>query len=149
MKKIICFILCLLSAGCVEDYNSNFPEYQVNFHINLNTEGLSLVGIGGYYVKDKIVGTERIGYAGVLVYHTYDTSNSYAAFDRACPVEAARDCLISTPDDIGIVKCKKCGSTFNISYGIGNPESGPAVEKKRILRKYRTTLSGTILSVYN
>lgn len=150
MKKFCSILLlCFIQTACVEDYNTYFPVYQVNFQINLATGGLALNGIGGYYVKDpkNTVGTDKIGCGGVLVYHT--AIDTYSAFDLACPVEVSRSYLISTPDSKGIVTCSKCGSTFNIFHGMGNPESGPAVEKKRMLKSYRTSLSGTMLNVYN
>lgn len=149
MKKIICTILslCLFPIACIEDNLQYFPKFQVNFQINLVTDGRALVELGGYYEKKRDLETERVGYGGVLVYHTI--LDSYTAFDRACPVDVPEICLISAPNDKGIVTCNKCGSTFNIFYGNGNPESGPAINKKRILKPYKTSLSGTKLNVYN
>ncbi|MCL1942907.1 MAG: hypothetical protein FWF54_05090 [Candidatus Azobacteroides sp.] len=152
MKKVVSAILfCFLFTACEND-TSYFPYQRVNFHLNLNVDlGVNLTGIGGYYRKgyDNKKENEEIGLGGVLVYHNINDADAYSAFDLACPVETSRMYLISMPDEKGIVKCNRCGSTFNLWYGNGNPESGPAAAQKRRLQSYPVNQSGTILTISN
>lgn len=147
MKRFLFGIfLCFAVTSCSDDTTSYFPSYPVNFQLNLNIDkGHNLTAPGGYYEKREIKGAEKIGYGGVLVYHTIE--GKYSAFDFVCPVEANRSALISAPDDKGIVQCAKCKSTFNLLYGLGTPESGAAANQKKRLKSYPVNLSGQILTV--
>ena len=89
-----------------------------------------------------VLATDRIGYAGLLVYSGFDMM--YYAFDLACPVEADPKVKVK-PNDLGQAVCETCGSVYNISYGIGNPEEGPA---KETLRRYKTALQGDLLIIF-
>ncbi len=151
MRKILFLLVfsCIFAISCENDTAAYFPRYEVRFSVDLNTEGLNLKSIGGYFKKETIKGTEEIGCGGVLIYHTIN--DTYCAFDMACPAETSpnRSALVSTPDDKGIVKCSKCGSTFNIFYGIGNPVSGIAVDRERRLQPYNVVESGSSLIISN
>jgi nitrite reductase/ring-hydroxylating ferredoxin subunit len=91
--------------------------------------------------QKRIFETDRIGYGGILVYVGFD--GNYYAFDMSCPYEVKTTVRVY-PNELGQAVCEKCGSVFDISYGIGNPSSGPA---KEVLKHYKTNLSGDNLVI--
>lgn len=95
---------------------------------------------------------DRIGYAGIIVYSGVnfdDNGNSvYYAFDMACTHEISRDAKVyPVVGELGKVKCNKCGTVYDVSLGLGIPDttSGPARE---ILRKYRVNVNQNFIYVY-
>jgi nitrite reductase/ring-hydroxylating ferredoxin subunit len=136
-------VLALCVASCNDNIQSSIPDYPVGLELNLtstyptfrNSHNKSLTFLKGITV------TDRIGYGGILVYTSFD--GDYYAFDMACPYEAKPTVRVY-PNNLGQVICEKCGSVFDIGYGIGNPSTGPA---KEALKRYRATLSGDILYI--
>lgn len=136
-------VLALSLAGCDDNVQSSIPNYPVSLELNLtstyptfrNSVNQSLI------FKTKVKATDYIGYGGILVYTGFD--GEYYAFDMSCPYEVKRTVRVY-PNDIGQAVCEGCGSIFDISYGIGNPTSGPA---KEVLKRYKTTLSGDRLYI--
>ncbi|HJV78250.1 MAG TPA: hypothetical protein VJ602_07685 [Paludibacter sp.] len=136
-------LLALSVASCNDNVVSSIPDYPVNLELNLtstyptfrNSHNQSLTFLKGITI------TDRIGYGGILVYTSFD--GTYYAFDMACPYEAKPTVRVY-PNNLGQAVCEKCGSVFNLGYGLGDPQSGPA---KEILKRYRATLSGDILYV--
>jgi len=147
----------LLLAACGDNYVSNIPNYQVNLRLDLVSTYPTFKNSANEYLlfENRIFETDRIGFAGVLVYSSISLDESgntqYFAFDMACPYEVDKDVKVypvkidSVNYDLGRVKCEKCGSVFNIAYGYGLPESGPA---KKALKQYHTSLSGNYLYIY-
>lgn len=80
---------------------------------------------------------EQTGYGGVML--VADPLGDYIAFDLACPVEVKPDIRVDhdpSAEKAGIVKCPKCGSTYDI-YNHGTPTSGEALRLKYGLQQYR------------
>ncbi len=104
--------------------NLSFPEYQ------------KLAFDGGY----KTIST--IGVRGVIVYR--NNSATYLAFEVNCsyhPNEASAN--VSVHSSGLYMTCTGCGSNFSFA---GQPTGGIAW---RPLRKYRTVLSGSNLTISN
>lgn len=153
MKKII-FLILFFSFNffsCDNDTLSYFPYMEVSFKVSLNPGDPknTLSDINGYYMKTIIEGADKIGYGGVLVYHTID--DAFTAYDLVCPNEVERGKKISSPNAEGIVKCSHCGSTFDIRFATsyGRPLSGPALERERRLQYYPANRSGNYVIVSN
>ena len=80
---------------------------------------------------------EQTGYGGIML--VGDPLGEYLAFDLACPVEVKPDIRVvydTSTDKAGIVRCPKCGSTYDI-YTHGTPLSGEALRLKYGLEEYR------------
>ena len=136
-------IIALLSVSCNDNIRSSIPDYPVYLNLNLTTTYPTFRDNPGQYLlfKTRVFETDRVGFSGILVYCGWD--NNYYAFDMCCPYEAKQTVRVY-PNDVGQAVCEKCGSVFDIGYGIGNPSSGPT---KEVLKRYRTTLSGDNLVI--
>lgn len=155
-KRLIryCLLIALLSipfVGCKDNNRSSIPDYPIYLQLNLTAQYSTFKNSSGQFLSfEKGVTTnERIGFGGVIVCTgiTLDDygGTQYYAFDMACPYEVKNTVKVH-PDSEGLphLICDKCGSVFDISFGYGNPLSGPA---KEFLKKYRTSLSGDVLYV--
>lgn len=134
--------LAFQMTSCDDSVQSSIPDYPVYLDLNLastypnfNSPNQSLT-----FLK-RIIETDRIGYGGILVYIGFD--GEFYAFDMCCPYEAKPTVRVY-PNDIGQAVCEKCGTVFDIGYGIGNPSSGPA---KEVLKRYRANVSGNVLYI--
>lgn len=145
-------IISFLSESCNDNYISSIPYFPVSLELNLSVSPYTLFrnSTNKYLLFEKqITGSDLVGYAGILVYTGVgfdDLGNSnYYAFDMSCPYEHQIDVRVR-PDlnGLGRVVCEKCGSVFDVSYGVGNPVSGKA---KEVLKRYKTSLSGYILYI--
>ncbi|HEY6913875.1 MAG TPA: hypothetical protein VI413_04295, partial [Paludibacter sp.] len=146
-------LLALQFASCDDTYISPIPDFPVYLELNLtttyptfrNSSNKSLIFIKG--TTPNIPERAATGYGGILVYSGVmldDAGNTiYYAFDMSCPYEHKQKILVH-PNDKGQAICDSCKTIFDISYGIGNPTSGPA---KQTLRRYKTNLSGDILYI--
>jgi len=141
-----CFLLlfALLIVSCDDSYKSSIPDYPVYLELDLASTYPNFNSPNQFLLfdKPKIV-TDRIGFGGIFVYTGFD--ESYYAFDMACPYEAKRNILVY-PDSTGLpqVKCRTCGSVYDVGYGIGNPSTGPSQE---VLKRYRASKQGSILYI--
>lgn len=147
--KYLLFIALLpaLAGGCDDNYRSSIPNVPVYMELNLtaqypifkNSTNQSLT-----FIKGKTTGVPEsayTGFGGLLVYTGLDSE--YYAFDMACPYEAEPTVRVY-PNETGQAICEKCGSVYEIGFGIGNPSSGPA---KEVLKRYRTSFNGHILLI--
>ena len=139
--------LLLFVAGCDDVNNSSIPNYEVNLQLNLTTTYPTFRNSVNQFLlfKTRVKESDRVGYGGVFVCTGLD--GNYYAFDMACPYEAKSTVRVY-PSSSGLpeVVCEKCGTVFDVSYGVGYPASGLAKEG---LKRYRTMLSGDNLYVYN
>jgi len=144
LKLSILIFFSAIFTGCYDNVISSIPDYPVHLQLNLTTTYPTFKNSVNQYLlfKKRIYETDYIGYGGILVYSGFD--GEYYAFDIACPYEANKDIEVY-PNDLGQAVCEKCGSVFDIGYGIGNPSSGPA---KEALKRYKTSFSGDVLNIY-
>jgi len=131
---------------------SSIPNYPVNLNLKLTSEYPTFKNSVNQYllIEQAKYGYDAIGFGGLLVCSGIgldDSGNSqYYAFDMACPYEVDKDIKVyPDKDGLGKVVCEKCGSVYDVGYGFGNPVSGPA---KEILKRYKTSLSGDNLFIY-
>ncbi len=109
-----------------------FPEIILNLSL---PENLSLQQDKGY----KLI--SNAGVRGIIIYRS--SSNIYIAYERNCSFQPNNACATIDVHSSGLfLNDTCCGSSFNFSDG--NPTGGPAW---RPLRRYRTQLSGTTLTI--
>ena len=127
-------------------YVASIPNYYVSLQLNLtSTYSTFKNSVNQYLIFNKPVNAnDLIGFGGVLVYTGFD--GNYYAFDLACPHEAPEQNLKVVPNEEGKAVCETCGTVYNISYGIGDPIEGPS---KETLKRYKTSLQGDWLNIYN
>ena len=129
-------VLTCLLASCEDPYQSSVPNSSVYLELNLTAAYPNFKNNVNQYllftIENRVNDVDRIGYGGILVYAGFD--GAYYAFDLSCPYEHKRNTRIR-PDDTGKATCDSCKTVYNISYGVGNPESGPS---KEMLKRYRT-----------
>lgn len=143
MKKSILFLaaFCLLSCGDDLVYRVPWAPVRIRINMNIQRDQLLRSPANGksYTTGERLYEEERMGYAGVFVYHTLNNTSSdmYAAFDLCCPVEANKSAKVSklAGSDVKL-KCSTCGSVYEIGWGAGNPIEGPAKEKGYALQRY-------------
>lgn len=158
MKSAIkfCFfsiIISLFLISCDDTYISSIPDYPVYLELNLvttypifrNSSNKSMT-----FLK-PITAIERIGYGGILVYSGFD--GAYYAFDMSCPYEHLSTIRVY-PNGLGQAVCEKCGTVFDIGYGVGNPSKrirpnlpDTTALAKEVLKRYRTALAGDVLYI--
>ncbi len=149
---LISIFICNIVSCIQEPENSNIPNSNVNFYIDVSLSGSDnsladgLLGNSKIYTKtnpSELSPNGSYGYSGVVVVRAYD--NNLYAFDICCPYEADRS--ITLEKDGYFLKCPKCGSTFEIGNGTGVPNSGPATQQ---LKKYQTSQnSAQKVRIYN
>lgn len=153
IKTIILACIIPILYGCIsEPENSNIPNSRVNFYIDTSISGVDnhladgLLGNATIYTQtepSKLSPNGSYGYSGVVVVRAYD--NNLYAFDICCTYEVDKN--IALEDDGFFLKCPKCGSVFEIGYGTGYVNSGPAT--KRLKKYYTSQNSSQKVRIYN
>lgn len=77
------------------------------------------------------------GFGGILL--VIDFVDQPVAYDLSCPYEAKRDIRIVVDEESNMAECPKCHSKYFIYENYGQPESGPAADRKYGLRRYTVT----------
>lgn len=150
-RLLIALFVVAIWSGCDDNYVSSIPSYPVSLQLHLTSTYPTFKNSIHQFLlfENGVNATDMIGYGGILVFSGIDPDSGntiYYAFDMACPYEAKRDVRVyPVKDGLGQVKCEKCGSVYNVLYGVGWPDSGPATEK---LRSYKTSLSNDVLFIY-
>ncbi len=102
--------------------NLSFPQYR------------ALKADGGFVEVEG-------GVKGIIIYR--EDATTFLAYERNCSYKAGESCARVDPDLSRLFLIDRCcGSNFNFTDGY--PMKGPAT---RPLRKYRTQLSGTTLTI--
>jgi nitrite reductase/ring-hydroxylating ferredoxin subunit len=143
----------LFFISCDDTYISSIPDYPVYLELNLVTTYpifRNSINKSMIFLK-PVTAIERIGYAGVLVYSGFD--GAYYAFDMSCPYEHLSTVRVY-PNELGQAVCEKCGTVYDIGYGVGNPSKrirpnlpDTTALAKEVLKRYRTALSGDVLYI--
>lgn len=145
--KILFLSLTGILFSCEDaNDNSSIPDYPVYLERNTNSEAIPLRTIGGVMTFTEYEkSSDALGYGGIMIMYGY--KDEYYAYDMACPYEKKRTVRV-TPNGVGQAICDECGSVFNIGWGGGYRESGPAEEnlKGYTVTKHNTS-SGLILTV--
>jgi nitrite reductase/ring-hydroxylating ferredoxin subunit len=131
-------LLLTLTTAC-KDSNGNgpvIPDVFVNEQINVNSQLYpELRQDGGHaYISG--------GYKGILVVR--QNAGQYYAFERTCSYDPTASCAQVEVDASNLfIVDDCCGSQFNLQ---GNVTGGPAIYS---LRRYQTSLSGSVLYITN
>lgn len=147
MKRLFALVLLFSMLSCEKSYESLIPFAAVRLELDIYFQDKVLSPIMGYkiYTQENVdQAGELTGYGGVLVYHAVD--DQYYAFDVACPHEVKRDTKVHVDSDGLYAVCDKCGSKFDLAYGIGNPVSGPS---QYALQCYTVMMNGYKIIVTN
>lgn len=131
--------------SCETVDNMRIPS--LNVFLDLSNQGLwNTYGVSGYgtckfFNKEKRIPgnfpyTERsaTGFGGVMLVYGI---NGPSAYDRACPVEADKNTVLSFDTGNLEAYCPKCGSRFNVCEADGAPVFGTAVERKYGLQRLK------------
>ncbi len=145
-KHILSFaavlLMLLVTPGCDKDDHDEIPFAYVNFFIYPNsTLYWELNSMGGW-----IYLTAEKPSRGVLVYR--NTPDEFVAFERTCPYDPFEpDARIAVEPSGITVACPSCNSKYIILDG--TPFEGPAKDKSRRLKQYRTIYNGNTLQITN
>lgn len=143
-------VVLLFTSGC-----DNFDDHRIpsrNVHIEINTAQWSVYGVHGYMEWQAFIRNTTpkgftwkagnyTGYGGVLL--VCGLENQLLAYDMACPVECSETIRVTIDETAGIALCRKCGSTYDVFNGFGQPLSGTAYTEKYGLTSYLVTPSST------
>ena len=138
-KLKIIFVISLIFItfnGC-DDYDDWIPNVRVDQTISLNR----LANLG-HLQADILPG----GVNGIIIFRLEE--EKFLAYDRTCPYQPSENCAVEIEEVELFAKCPCCESIFVISEG-GYPSEGPAVQKGRPLKQYRTSVSNRLLRIYN
>ena len=134
--KNIVFIVSLTIVACTKE--DNFPDTHVEEAVWVNSPQYSHV-YGNPWGWDTIPG----GIGGIIFVQQPD--DTFVAYDRACTVEANKDCIVSVTDDQLIFSCHQCcNSKFIITDG--SVSEGSA---NQALKRYNTYFDGDYLYITN
>ncbi|NDV47695.1 hypothetical protein D0T49_11620 [Paludibacter sp. 221] len=155
-RKINLYIIIVLLHAVVftacNNNISSIPDAPVNVRLNL-VNYINLYAAGEYVTfteRNPAIGVYDIGYGGVLIYAYVDINSGgsviHAAFDMCCPYEKDKNIKVSVSSDESNLSavCKECGSTFNLNWGQGYVEKGPAKES---LKPFTVSRNGDFLIV--
>ena len=145
IKRILLLFLTFATLTAFDKVNDDrippIPAYLALNNAGLwNTYGVSGYGQFRYFNKDKrIPGNysykerDYTGFGGILLIEGIDGP---LAYDRACPVEATTDAVLTVDTENYEAVCSKCGSRFNVCEAAGAPVAGKAHELKYGLRRF-------------
>ena len=149
MKRVVAIVSVLLLVCACETPSvvNPVPNYPVSMELNILGEDpnctSSNIGAHMEFVVPRFP-TERVGYAGVLLFVNFN--EQYSAFDLCCPHCVERYHPIEVNGMFAV--CPVCGEEYDLSYGYGVPTQGIA---KNYLKTYKcnyNSLTGKLV-VYN
>ncbi|MFW5915994.1 MAG: Rieske 2Fe-2S domain-containing protein [Bacteroidota bacterium] len=131
----------LLFIGC-EDQRQPFPYARVDVTLNIDTELENVPEKTGYVFigPEDCSDAESCGYGGLIIFRL--NQNNFQAFDRACPYNPKKKCLLEPfgeDKSNNILSCPCCGSLFDLGDN-GKNIQGPAIRR---LKQYEAYKSGT------
>ena len=129
LKESLLFLLMLLAFPACDDDESRFPDYDVYVKTTYSEyQTLMVANRCVCYAYDDVYTTnERIGLGGICILR--DIEKNLHAFDLACPFECLREATLTV--EMPYATCSQCGSVFDLTYGLGNPISGPAEQRMK------------------
>lgn len=141
-KRVFVFLwICLLGIACSsDDYPVPNVKFSIDVYLDLPQEGINpfIIRPGGQY---RVVGIN-----GVVVYELSKTE--FYAYDLMCTHDhdGGKRYFIEIVEEGEVeLECPECGSKFNVVAG-GVASNGPA---QLPLRKYQTSVTGSVLRIWN
>lgn len=151
LKQICTYLIALVAlfcaTGCEKIDSNRIPPVDTNliFYTIGDWQQYGVTGAGDsrQFIKQNGIPagypykvSEATGFGGLLL--VCDPNGEYLAYDLACPVECRPDVRVQ-PDTnnplAGMVKCPKCGSTYNL-FAQGIAASGEAIKARYGLQRY-------------
>ncbi len=144
MKKIAIILITFLTFSCSKDSVDIIPNVRFTAEINLDNPQYS--GSNPFIVKPSST-NKYVGVNGVVVFEL--TPTEFYAFDLMCTHQHEKTgaffAEVVNQGDV-ILACPECGSEFNVAAEYGSVIKGPA---KWPLKRYQTSVSGSILRIWN
>ena len=157
--KILLVTIAFFFVSC-DDESDDFPRTEVRFTCSLQQSPYNFITTPGQFLTVTKKGSAYVveypgqpsytdgkqgvflGFGGLILGQpvlSMDVSSQYAAYDRACPVEAA-DLTISrlTINTQREATCPKCGTVYDLDTGFPKKGSG-----KRRLKTYTVYITNT------
>lgn len=157
--KLLLVTIAFFFTSC-DDESDDFPRTEVRFSCSLQQAPYSLITAPGQFLTVTKKGAAYVvehpgqpaytdgkqgvflGFGGLILGQpvlSMDVSSQYAAYDRACPVEAAdltiSRLIINTQRE---ATCPKCGTVYDLDTGFPKKGSG-----KRRLKTYTVFVTNT------
>lgn len=143
-------LFATLLAGCEKIEYDRIPSAPVRIEFG-NAAIWSIYGVAAYpdhkeFIKENnlpegfaYTANSYTGYGGVIL--LCNPVNTILAYDLSCPVERSSKVRVTYDEDTFVLRCDKCGSTYDISTG--SPLSGEAYKKenKYFLQPYAVYLN--------
>ncbi len=141
-------LFATLLAGCEKVKYDRIPSAPVRIEFG-NAAIWSIYGVAAYpdhkeFIKENnkpqgftYTANSYTGYGGVML--LCNPVNTILAYDLSCPVERSSTVRITYDEETFVLRCDKCGSTYDISTG--SPLSGQAYENKYFLQPYAVYLN--------
>lgn len=131
-------MMLAMMAGCEPDLQDDAIPWQPFDVITLNLNLPEYIALkmdgGSLYLSDG-------GVRGIILYR--NNSSNYHAYEANCSFQPNSACATVEVHASGLyMLCACCSSNFDFATGF--PTAGPAW---RPLRKYETSLNGTILTI--
>lgn len=148
VRVLFVAILMVFVTGCEPAEYDRLPAAPVRIEFG-NAAMWGIYGVRAYpdhreYIKEEhkpkgftYVANSYTGFGGVML--VCDPVNIVHAYDLACPVERSTKVRIDFDSDDLVLRCKNCGSTYDVSTGA--PLSGRAFENKYFLQSYAVYFS--------
>lgn len=144
-------------SGRYDPEVSELPDYPVAYRIDLlSSEGSAIASpLSAILVTRPRDERDRLGVGGLIICHGLPgevTEESYYAFDARCPLcypSPGRVVPDKTPRDkesLLSATCERCRAVYDLTMGVGQLISDPG--RKARLKRYHTTLSGRVLTIY-
>ena len=152
--KIVPFFLLLALLACTEKIEIRIPPRPVYLELDIDFQDKALKAIQAHKIyteKDTDQEGERTGFGGVLVFHGLSSngSDTFYAFDAACPHEASPNVRVAIDESAVYAICPKCGSKFEVLNGFGNPVAGPCAQEKQGLKRYKVSVERNKIYIFN
>lgn len=149
MRRVIAIVaLTLVLWACESNSIINpVPNYPVSLELNILGEypNLTKANVGAYLeITAPRYPTDRVGYAGVLVFVNFN--EEYSAFDLCCPHCVERFHPLEVSGMYAV--CPLCGEEYDLSYGYGVPTKGIAQNYLKTYKCNYNSLTGKLV-VYN
>ena len=149
IRRIFPLLMLFVTLSCTKTVEIRIPYRQVNLELDLRYNDKSLNELYSHKIYNQNnISTEssrgKTGFGGVIVFH--GSNDIFYAFDAACPYEALSNVILDIDEGSIFAICPKCGSKYELIYGVGNSVEGPSTYS---LQRYTVDKSGQEIHVYN
>lgn len=132
MKKnnLLYFLLLISLLSCKDNEVNDIYKKAVYLEVDITTSDYGLANSGSTKeILKPRKAIETVGYGGILLYRASVQVDGYPgimglyAFDLACPIEnIATQKVHAIGNDKA--KCDRCGTVYDLTFGLGNPVDG-------------------------